>query len=157
MFNLLLSLQPIAIMKRLSDFFLIAFWLRYFLITLFCSLFLPYLIFRIFTLYSWGSRICPTICYVIWMIEIRFYLFHFLFHFFVHFLNYKMLFFILPLKSISFMLMVKFIDASISFNILTYLLSFSIIDLFHFTQMSHVDFISHFTVHNFSRVYRVYH
>jgi hypothetical protein len=40
---------------------------------------------------------------------------------------------------------------------LTYLLSLSIIDFFHFTKVSHVDLISHLAIHNLTRVDGVYH
>ena len=157
MLNLLLPLEPISIMEWLSDFFLSALGLRYFLITFLCSLLLSSFILRVFILYSRCSRVSSALCYVILMIKVWLYFFHLLFHFLVHLFNHKILFFILPLKSISFMLLMKFIDAPISFNILTYLLSFSIIDFFHFTKVSHVDLISHFPIDDLSRVYRVYH
>lgn len=157
MLYLLLPLQSIPIMKWLSYLFVIALGRRPFLITFLCSLLLSTFILRVFILYSWCSRVSPTISSVIGMIEIRLYFFHFLFHFLIQFFNNKILFFILPLKGISFMLLVKFIDASISFNILTYPFSFSIIDFLHFTKMSHVDLIPHFPIYDLSRVYRVYH
>lgn len=144
-------------MKRLSYFLLSTLRLRYLLIAFLSSLLLACFIFRVFILYSRRSRVCSAICYVIGMIKIRFYFFHFLFHLLVHFFNDKILFFVLPLKSISLMLLVKFIDASISFNILTYPLSLSIIDFFHFTKVSHVDLISHFSIHDLTRVDGVYH
>ncbi len=157
MLNLLLPLQSIAVMKWLSYFLLSALGLRCFLIAFLCSLLLAGFVLRIFILYSRRSRVCSAICYVIGMIEVRLYFFHFLFHFLVHLFDDKILFFILPLKSISLMLLVKFIDASISFYILTYPLRLSIIDFFHFTKVPHVDLISHFSIHNLSRVDRVYH
>jgi len=158
MIDLLLTSFTISVVQRVVLLLLFGLFARFLGISVFCCLLPFFLSLRTSIVDSRGLRAILRARLLhagMWQIRLNF--LHFSFHAIVDLLDNNFFFFVLPIKGVGLVFVMQIIDTSVCPNIISDLLSFTIVDSLHLSQMLHVHLVSHLIVDYISCSSRVYH